>query len=73
MLCTFKKGNQVTTLFINNKKYEISCVIATKKAFNKNIGVHLQLQVFKDGVQIDKNEISVYAMEKIEEHFKEII
>lgn len=66
-------GVQMKTLWINNSEYKIECVFSTKRAFTNNIGVVCQLQVFRDGKQIDKNEISSYAMEKIEEYIKELI
>ncbi|MDD3443177.1 MAG: hypothetical protein PHW89_07935 [Sulfurimonas denitrificans] len=61
------------TININGSEYKIECVYATKRAFNKNIGVHLQMQVFKDGKQIDKTEIGGYAMEKIEEYIQSLV
>lgn len=57
----------MVTLSINGSEYRISAVHATKRAFRRNIGVHVQLQVFKNGEQIDKDSIDSYAMEKIEE------
>lgn len=58
---------------INYIDYEFNCVFVTKRAFNKNIGVHCQLQVFKNGYQLDKNEIGSYEMEKIEDYIMEVL
>lgn len=60
-------------IIVNGSKYSFDCVFAANKAFNKNIGVHCQLQVFKDGIQLDKTQIDRYAMEKIEDYIMELI
>ena len=51
---------------INDVDYTFNCIFVTKRAFNKNIGVHCKLQVFKNGYQLNKYEIGSYEMEKIE-------
>jgi hypothetical protein len=60
-------------IIINDIKYSFDCIFVTKRGFKNNIGVHCQLQVFKEGYQLDKNEIGSYAMEKIEQYIMEII
>lgn len=60
-------------IIINNQEYEFNCIYAVSKGINKNIGVHLQLQVFKDGKQLDKEDIKGYVAEKIEEYIRELI
>lgn len=60
-------------IIINDIQYEFNCVYAVSKGINKNIGIHLQLQVFKDGKQLDKEDIKGYVSEKLEEYIRELI
>lgn len=60
-------------IIINNQEYEFNCIYAVSKRINKNIGVHLQLQVFKDGKQLDKEDIKGYVAEKLEDYIRELI
>ncbi len=60
-------------IIINDSEYRIESVYATKRALNGNIGIHIQLQVFKDDIQIGKDEISPYAMEKIQYFLSDLI
>lgn len=59
------------TLYINGIKIEYNCVYATKKAIGGNIGVHLQLQVFKEGIQMDKKDFGGYIQEVIERDIRD--
>ncbi|WP_157353088.1 hypothetical protein [Aliarcobacter butzleri] len=61
------------TIIINGQEYKYEAVFVTKKAVNGNIGVVIQLQVFKDGKQLDKKDFSGYVAEKIEEHIRECL
>ena len=61
------------TIIINDIEYEFNCVYGVIKGINENIGIHLQLQVFKDGKQLDKKDIKGYAGEKIEEYICELV
>lgn len=53
-------------IIINKIEYKYNCVYATKRAMVNNIGVHLQLQVFKNGIQLDKKDFNGYIQECIE-------
>lgn len=53
-------------IIINGIEYKYNCVYAIKRAVRNNIGVHLQLQVFKDGIQLDKKDFNGYVQECIE-------
>lgn len=59
------------TSYINGIKIEYNCVYAIKKSIGGSIGVHLQLQVFKDGVQMDKKDFGGYIQEKIEDDIRD--
>lgn len=61
------------TIIINGQEYKYEAVFVTKKAVNGNIGVAVQLQVFKDDKQLDKKDFNGYVAEKIEEHIRELI
>ena len=61
------------TIVINNIEYKYEAVFVTKRAVNGNIGVLVQLQVFKNGIQLDKKDFTGYISEKIEEHIRELI
>ena len=61
------------TITINGQEYKYEAVFVTKKAVNGNIGVIVQLQVFKDGKQLDKKDFNGYVAEKIEEHIRECL
>ena len=61
------------TITINGKDYKYEAIFVTKKAGGANIGVVVQLQVFKEGVQLDKEDFNGYIAEKIEEHIRECL
>ena len=61
------------TIVINGQEYKYEAVFVTKRAVNGNIGVMVQLQVFKDGEPLDKKDFNGYVAEKIEEHIRELI
>lgn len=61
------------TIIINNQEYKYEAVYVTKRAAGGNIGVVVQLQVFKNGIQLDKKDFNGYVAEKIEEHIMELI
>lgn len=61
------------TITINGKEYKYEAIFVTKKAGVANIGVVVQLQVFKEGVQLDKKDFNGYIAEKIEEHIRECL
>ena len=61
------------TITINGKDYKYEAIFVTKKAGGANIGVVVQLQVFKEGVQLDKKDFNGYIAEKIEEHIRECL
>lgn len=63
----------MTTIYINNIEYKYRCVYCTKRAVGGNIGIICQLEVFKDGIQIDKKDFNGYVAEKIEEHIRDSI
>lgn len=58
------------TVVINDNVYQYEAVYVTKRAVNGNIGVIVQLQVFKNGVQLDKKDFNGYIAEKIEDDIK---
>ncbi|MFX4240292.1 hypothetical protein ACOTWR_06640 [Aliarcobacter butzleri] len=58
---------------INEQEYKYKAVFVTKKSTGGNIEVVVQLQVFKNGVQLDKKDFNGYVAEKIEEHIRELI
>ena len=60
-------------VIINGTEYKYEAVFVTKRAVDGNIGVVVQLQVFKDGKQLDKKDFSGYVAEKIEEHIRECL
>ena len=60
-------------VIINGTEYKYEAVFVTKRAGGANIGVVVQLQVFKDGKQLDKKDFSGYVAEKIEEHIRECL
>lgn len=60
-------------IIINNQEYKYEAVFVTKRAVGGNIGVIVQLQVFKNGIQLDKEDFKGYIAEKIEEHIRELI
>ena len=59
------------TLIINCTEYKYEAVFVTKRAVGGNIGVVVQLQVFKNGIQLDKKDFSGYVAEKIEDDIRE--
>ena len=61
------------TIIINGTEYKYEAVFVTKRAAGGNIGVVVQLQVFKNGVQLDKKDFNGYVAEKIEEHICKIL
>ena len=61
------------TIIINDIEYKYEAVFVTKRAGGANIGVVVQLQVFKNGEQLDKKDFSGYVAEKIEEHIMECL
>lgn len=60
-------------IIINGQEYKYEAVFVTKKSTGGNIEVVVQLQVFKNGVQLDKKDFNGYVAEKIEEHIRELI
>lgn len=61
------------TITINGQEYKYEAVFVTKRAVGGNIGVIVQLQVFKDDKQLDKKDFIGYVAEKIEERIRELI
>ena len=59
------------TVIINGTEYKYEAVFVTKRAVGGNIGVIVQLQVFKNGIQLDKKDFSGYVAEKIEDDIRE--
>lgn len=59
------------TLFINGVEYKYNCVYAEKRGINGNIGINIQLQVFKNGVQLDKKDFFGYIEECICRHIRD--
>ena len=59
------------TIIINGIEYKYEAVFVTKRAVGGNIGVMVQLQVFKDGIQLDKKDFKGYVAEKIEDDIRE--
>ena len=59
------------TIIINNQEYKYEAVYVTKRAVGGNIGVIVQLQVFKNGIQLDKEDFKGYIAEKIEDDIRE--
>jgi len=60
-------------IIINNIEYEYRCVYATRKNINGNIGVNIQLEVFKHDIQLDKKEFTGYLEECICRHIRDSI
>ncbi len=60
-------------IIINGTEYKYEAIFVTKRAGGANIGVVVQLQVFKNGIQLDKKDFSGYIAEKIEEHIRECL
>ena len=60
-------------IVINGTEYKYEAIFVTKRAVGGNIGVVVQLQVFKNGVQLNKKDFKGYVAEKIEEHIKECL
>ena len=60
-------------IIINGAEYKYEAIFVTKRAVGGNIGVIVQLQVFKNGIQLDKKAFSGYVSEKIEEHIRECL
>ena len=56
---------------INGTEYKYEAIFVTKRAAGGNIGVIVQLQVFKNGEYLDKKDFGGYVAEKIEEHIRE--
>lgn len=52
-------------IVINGINYSYNCVYAQKRSINGNIGVTIQLQVFREGIQIEKNDFCGYVEECI--------
>ena len=61
------------TIIINGTEYKYEAVFVTKRAVGGNIGVVVQLQVFKNGIPLDKEDFKGYIAEKIEEHIRECL
>lgn len=61
------------TIIINGQEYKFEAVYATKRAINGNIGVVVQLQVFKDGIQLDNKDLKGYVAEKLEEYIVQLL
>ena len=60
-------------VIINGTEYKYEAIFVTKRSVGGNIGVVVQLQVFKNGEQLDKKDFSGYVAEKIEEHIMECL
>ena len=60
-------------IIINDTEYKYEAVFVTKRAVGGNIGVVVQLQVFKNGEYLDKKDFNGYIAEKIEEHIMECL
>ena len=60
-------------IIINDTEYKYEAIFVTKRAVGGNIGVVVQLQVFKNGEYLDKKDFSGYIAEKIEEHIRECL
>ena len=60
-------------IIINGTEYKYEAIFVTKRAVGVNIGVVVQLQVFKNGIQLDKKDFSGYVYEKIEENISEFL
>ena len=60
-------------VIINGTEYKYEAVFVTKRAVGGNIGVVVQHQVFKNGVQLDNKDFKGYIAEKIEEHIRECL
>lgn len=52
-------------IIINDVEYEYRCVYAERRNIHGNIGVNIQLEVFKNGEQIDKSKFIGYIEECI--------
>ena len=61
------------SIVINNIEYKFRCVYAVSKGINRNTGIHLQIEVFKDNIQLDKQDLKGYIGEKIEDYVKELL
>ena len=61
------------TIIVNGQEYKFECIAASRRNINNNNGVLVQLQIFKDGKQLDKKEVGSYVFEKIEEYIRELI
>ena len=61
-------------IIINGTEYKYEAVFVSRKLNRlSNIAVVVQLQVFKNGIQLDKKYFSGYIAEKIEEHIRECL
>ncbi|WP_418181257.1 hypothetical protein ACNSOL_12175 (plasmid) [Aliarcobacter lanthieri] len=60
-------------IIINGQEYKYEAIFVDKRAVNGNTGVMVQLQVFKDGEQLDKKDFNGYLAEKIAEHIRKLI
>ena len=61
-------------IIINGTEYKYEAVFVSRKLNRlSNIAVVVQLQVFKNGKQLDKKDFSGYVAEKIEEHIRECL
>ena len=58
---------------INGTEYKYEAIFVTKRAVGGNIGVVVQLQVFKNGEYLDLKDFKGYVAEKIEEHIRECL
>lgn len=61
------------TVIINCTEYKYEAIFVTKRAVGGNIGVIVQLQVFKNGEHLYKKDFNGYVAEKIEEHIRECL
>ena len=61
-------------IIINGTEYKYKAVFVSRKLNRlSNIAVVVQLQVFKNGIQLDKKDFSGYIAEKIEDDIRECL
>jgi len=61
------------TIVVNGEEYKFRCIAAISKKINKEHGVLLHIQIAKDYKVLNKEEVSSYVVEKIEEYIRELI
>ena len=62
------------TIIINGTEYKYKAVFVSRKLNRlSNTAVVVQLQVFKNDIQLDKKDFNGYVAEKIEEHIRECL